>query len=56
MPAFITDVKRFLMYRDARNQTSHTYDEDTANEVADVIADFLQDSTFPLQILQKRNR
>lgn len=51
----ITDVKRFLIYRDARNQTSHTYDENTADEVVRVIEDFFKDATFLLQQLKNRN-
>lgn len=51
----IPDVKRFLVYRDARNQTSHTYDENTAEEVIHVLADFLQDAAFLLHQLQQRN-
>ena len=51
----VEDVKRFLVYRDARNQTSHTYDAKTAEEVVKVVPDFFQDASFLLKQLQKRN-
>jgi len=51
----VKDVKRFLVYRDARNRTSHTYDEDTATDVAKVIPDFYKDASFLLEQLRKRN-
>ncbi len=51
----VMDVKRFFLYRDARNQTSHTYDESTADEVAKVTSNFFQDATYLLKQLQKRN-
>jgi nucleotidyltransferase substrate binding protein (TIGR01987 family) len=51
----VGDVKRFLLYRDARNRTSHTYEEDTAQQVVDVIPDFFKDASFVVEQLRKRN-
>jgi len=51
----IDNVKPFLKYRDARNQTSHTYDEDKASDVAKVVPDFYKDASFLLEQLRKRN-
>jgi len=51
----IDNVKQFLAYRDARIQTSHTYDEDRATDVAKVIPDFFRDASFLLKQLRKRN-
>ena len=51
----IDNVKRFLMYRKARNQTSHTYDEKRAMNVAKVIPGFYKDALFLLDQLHKRN-
>ena len=51
----VKDVKRFLEYRDARNQTSHTYDENRAKEVAAAIPGFFEDVSFLLEQLRKRN-
>ncbi len=42
----IEDVKRFLLYRDKRNQTSLTYDENTAEQVVGVIPSFFRDANF----------
>jgi nucleotidyltransferase substrate binding protein (TIGR01987 family) len=51
----LNDVKRLLIYRDARNRTSHTYDETIAEEVVKAIPDFVKDAEFLLKQLQKRN-
>jgi nucleotidyltransferase substrate binding protein (TIGR01987 family) len=51
----INDVKRFLSYRDARNQTSHTYDEEKATDVARVIPGFYKDALYLLKQLRQRN-
>jgi hypothetical protein len=51
----INNVKRFLSYRDARNQTSHTYDEEKATDVASVIPGFYKDATYLLKQLRQRN-
>ena len=51
----VKDVKRFLVYRDARNRTSHTYEEKTASEVAREIPSFLKDAGFLLTQLRKHN-
>lgn len=51
----ITDVKRFLHYRTARNLTSHTYDEKKAEQVIFVLDEFKQDVQSILSELQKRN-
>ena len=53
--ALIPDVKRFLRYRQARNLTSHTYDENKAEEVISVLNDFISDVHFLLNELSKRN-
>jgi len=51
----LKDVKGFLVYRDARNRTSHAYDQETADEVIAVIPDFLRDASFMLSELRERN-
>jgi nucleotidyltransferase substrate binding protein (TIGR01987 family) len=51
----VNDVKGFLAYRDARNQTSHTYDEETAEDVVKVIEPYYVDAIFLLNELRKRN-
>ncbi len=52
----IPDVKRFLDYRDHRNETVHVYEENVAASVVEVIPDFIQDANHLLHELQKRNR
>ena len=41
-------------YREARNMTSHTYDETKANKVMAVIPNFLKDAQVLLKVLEKR--
>ena len=51
----IDDVDRWMRYHQARNRTSHTYREATANEVYGVIPEFLADARSLLAILEARN-
>ena len=51
----IDDVDRWMRYHLARNRTSHTYRETTANEVYDVIPEFLADARLLLARLEARN-
>ena len=52
----IRDVPHFRVYREMRNITSHTYDEDKALEVVAVIDPFLADMHMLLDELRKRNK
>ena len=40
----ITDVERWMDYHFGRNQTSHTYDEDTARSVFEDATEFVNDA------------
>ena len=51
----IRNVDNWVEYRDARNETSHTYDNDKANDVFDVAKNFLKDAQELLSILEKKN-
>ena len=51
----IDDVDRWMRYHQARNRTSHTYREATANEVYCVIPEFLADARSLLAILEAKN-
>jgi nucleotidyltransferase substrate binding protein (TIGR01987 family) len=51
----IPDVKRFLIYRDKRNLSSHAYDIKKAEEVISVLSDFLKDMQFLVSELKRRN-
>lgn len=52
----IADVARFKEYRDKRNITSHTYNQQRAEEVVSVLESFLHDVGFLLNELERRNR
>jgi nucleotidyltransferase substrate binding protein (TIGR01987 family) len=51
----VSDVKRFTIYRDARNQTSHTYEEQSAADIIRIVPDFFKDASLLLEQLRKRN-
>lgn len=52
----IADANAFSHYRAMRNETSHTYDETTAEKVAAEAGDFLSDMRFLLKQLERLNR
>jgi hypothetical protein len=49
-----SEVKRWKEFREKRNITSHTYDEDRAADVAAIAADFLIEVQFLADTLQGR--
>ncbi len=51
----IDDVDKWMEYHDARNETSHTYDEDTAEDVFAVAGEFLDDAEKLLKAIEARN-
>jgi nucleotidyltransferase substrate binding protein (TIGR01987 family) len=51
----IDDVDEWMEYHDARNETSHTYDEGTAEDVFGTARDFLADAAQLLKALEARN-
>jgi len=51
----ITVPERWFDYRDKRNITSHTYDEEKAREVFVVLADFADDAADLLARLKARH-
>lgn len=51
----IDDAPKFKRYRDARNQTSHTYDRRRAEEVVAVLDSFIADADRLLLELKRRN-
>jgi len=51
----IDDVDGWMRYHRARNLTSHTYREATANEVYSVISAFIGDAQLLLAALEVRN-
>jgi nucleotidyltransferase substrate binding protein (TIGR01987 family) len=51
----INDVEQWMEYHDARNDTSHTYDEERAVEILEVVGPFARDARKFLEILEKKN-
>ena len=51
----IADVDQWMEYHDARNETSHTYDEGTAEDVFAAAREFFGDAENLLQALEARN-
>ncbi len=51
----VQHVPNYRVYREKRNMTSHTYDEDKAQEVLAVLGDFLQEMYFLRDELKRRN-
>lgn len=51
----IDDVDRWMEYHDARNETSHTYDESTAEDVFETAQTFLDHAKALLKALEARN-
>ena len=47
----IQDVDKWFQYREARNQTSHAYDENKAQTVYQVLPEFAIQATFLLEQL-----
>lgn len=51
----IHDVNAWFEYRDARNRTSHSYDEKSAHQVYETALRFVKDSKLLLEEMKKRN-
>ena len=51
----ISDVDQWMEYHDARNETAHTYNEDTADDVFETSRIFLSDAKKLLEALKERN-
>lgn len=51
----IEDVAQWMEYHDARNETTHTYNQDTADEIFQVARIFLHDARKLLQVLEEKN-
>ena len=51
----LSDVDRWMEYHDARNETAHTYDESTAEDVFETAHQFLADAQELLKALEARN-
>jgi len=51
----ISDVDKWMDYHGARNETSHTYDAGTAEDVFDTAGTFIEDAQKLLAALEARN-
>ncbi len=51
----IKSVEEWMLFHQARNQTSHTYDEDIAKEVFETAQQFVQHSKDLLSVLSNKN-
>jgi nucleotidyltransferase substrate binding protein (TIGR01987 family) len=51
----IDDVESWMEYHDSRNETAHTYDKKTAQEVFESAKKFIKDAEILLANLEKRN-
>ena len=51
----LDDVDRWMEYHDARNETAHTYDEGTAEDVFETAQQFPVDARKLLKALEARN-
>ena len=51
----ITDAERWMDYNEARNLTSHTYNEDAAQSVFAEATEFVHDIKYLLRMLEARN-
>lgn len=54
MGLLLSNLEKWTDYRQKRNMTSHTYEENIANSVVSVVKDFQQDAHFLLEELNKR--
>ncbi len=52
----VRDVERWMVYREARNTTSHTYNEEAASNVHQVAVEFLEEARSLMSELEARNR
>lgn len=52
---FIQEIEPWFEYREARNRTSHTYDEESAKEVYESALRFFPEANALLEKLKQRN-
>ncbi len=51
----IKDVDKWMIYHRARNETSHTYDSVTAEEVYTLASEFIHDVSKLFEVLESKN-
>lgn len=50
----IDEIDKWFQYREARNQTSHAYDENKARIVYEILPDFIKNADFLIAQLKSR--
>ncbi len=50
----IEHLEKWFLYREARNQTSHAYDENKAQRVYDLLPDFVQQAEYLINQFHQR--
>lgn len=51
----IVDVNQWMEYHGARNETAHTYDQDTAEDIFQVAKNFFPEARKLLEVLEEKN-
>jgi nucleotidyltransferase substrate binding protein (TIGR01987 family) len=51
----IADIEPWFEYREARNRTSHSYDEESAKQVYETALHFLEDSKLLFKKIEEKN-
>lgn len=51
----ISDIDKWMIYHKARNESSHTYDAITADEVFEIAKEFIHDAKRLIKILEEKN-
>lgn len=51
----LSDWESWRKYKDSRNKTSHTYDEEIADEVFEAIPDFFKEAEYLYECLEERD-
>jgi nucleotidyltransferase substrate binding protein (TIGR01987 family) len=51
----IDDIDKWMEYHETRNETSHTYDENIAEDVFETAREFISDAETLLKALEDRN-
>jgi nucleotidyltransferase substrate binding protein (TIGR01987 family) len=52
----LNDLEKWILYRQRRNITSHTYNEVNANSVILVVPDFLEEAEFLFKKLDEKSK
>ncbi|GHV82973.1 hypothetical protein AGMMS50212_03130 [Spirochaetia bacterium] len=51
----LNDLSKWIIYREMRNITSHTYEESKAGDVVSIVNDFIKDADYLLTKIKEKN-